>query len=118
VSLDWAEGQSPLDYKTADLWLMGTGERLILFSAAAQPQAIWRGDPSVQVEALQKFMGSSARLVGGEWLAREVPVPAAIRIAVPLMSTYNSYFRPLLGMLRSRPPAGDPAATPESPSTL
>jgi hypothetical protein len=118
VSLDWAESESPVDYKTADLWLMGTGERLILFSAAAQPQAIWRGDSSVQVEALQKFMGSSARLIGGEWLAREVSAPAAIRITVPLMSTYNSYFRPLLGMLRSRPPAGDPAATPDSPSTL
>lgn len=117
VALDWSEGQTPLGLKAADLWLIGTGDRLMLFSAAAQPQVIWRGDQRVQLEAVQKFMGSSARLIGGEWLLNDVPAPTAIRLPIPLMSTYNSYLRPLVGMLRPKP---TPDLTPiaERPSPL
>ncbi|WP_425618427.1 hypothetical protein NA78x_002132 [Anatilimnocola sp. NA78] len=118
VSLDWPEGDPPLNTKAADLWLLGTGERLLLFSAAAQPQVLWRGDHLVQIEAVQKLMTSSGKLIGGEWLLPDVPAPTAIRLPVPLMNTYNSYFRPLLGMLRTRPQARAEVEATERPSTL
>ncbi|QDU27603.1 hypothetical protein ETAA8_26910 [Anatilimnocola aggregata] len=118
VTLEWPDGQMPLDLKSVDLWLLGTADRLILFSATATPQVLWSGDHLVQIESVQKFMASSCKLTGGDWLLSEVPAPLAIRLPVPLMNTSSSYFRPLFGMLRTRPQSRDEVESPERPSTL
>lgn len=100
VQLEWPEGNQPLEVKSDELWLLGTGDRLILFTAGAKPQVVWRGDSQVQAVAVQKKLWTTCQLTGGEWLLTEVPQPAALRLPLPLMTTYNNYLRPLLGTLR------------------
>ncbi len=100
VSLEWPEGKPPLEVKQSDLWLLGTADRLLLFATGAQPQLLWRGDSQVQIEAVKTYLSTTCRLTGGEWLLRDVPPPTALRLPLPLMTTYNNYLRPLLGMLR------------------
>jgi hypothetical protein len=104
VQLEWPEGKPPLEIKNGELWLLGTADRLLLFTAGAHPQVLWRGDSQVQTSAVQKNLWTACQLTGGEWLLTDVPNPSAIRLPLPLMTTYNNYMKPLLGMLR-------PAAT-------
>lgn len=108
VQLEWPEAAQsagknpapPIDVKSGQLWLLGTADRLLLFSAGAEPQVLWRGDPQVQATSVQKNLWTTCQLAGGEWLVAEVPKPTAIRLPLPLMTTYNNYLKPLLGMLR------------------
>jgi hypothetical protein len=103
VQLEWPEGKPPLAIKQDDLWLLGTADRLLLFIAGVQPQVLWRGDPQVQATAIQKNLWTACQLSGGEWLVPDVPRPMSIRLPLPLMSTYNNYLKPLVGMLRRSP---------------
>jgi hypothetical protein len=105
VQLEWPEGKPPLELKSDELWLLGTGERLLLFVAGTQPQVLWRGDSQVQAAAVQKNLWTTCQLTGGEWLVPDVPSPIAIRLPLPLMTTYNNYLRPLVGMLRPISPS-------------
>lgn len=100
VALDWPGDKPPLEIRPSDLWLLGTSEKLVLFLAGAQPQLLWRGDSQVQLESVQKFLQSSCRLIGGEWLVPDVPAPQAIRLPLPLMTTYSNFVKPIQGMLR------------------
>lgn len=113
VQLDWPEGKSPLEVKNGELWLLGTADRLLLFTAGAQPQVLWRGDARVQTSAVQKNLWTACLLTGGDWLLTDVKAPTAIRLPLPLMTTYNNYLKPLLGMIR---PTTTASATP-GPST-
>jgi hypothetical protein len=109
VALEWPDGQMPLTVKQHDLWLLGTAERLVLFATGPQPHVIWRGDANVRVETTKTYLATTCRLLGGEWLMADVPSPGGIRLPLPLMSTYQNYLKPLLGMLRSgngQPPIG------------
>ncbi len=105
VHLEWPAGTPPLSIKSDDLWLLGTGERLLLFVAGTQPQVLWRGDSQVQTSAVQKNLWTTCQLTGGEWLLPDVPAPQSIRLPLPLMTTYNNYLRPLMGMLRPVSPS-------------
>lgn len=100
VALEWPGDKPPLEIKTGELWLLGTADRLLLFTAGAKPQLLWRGDGQVQVESVQKYLQTTCRLTGGEWLVADVPAPAAIRLPLPLMTTYNNYVKPIQGMSR------------------
>jgi hypothetical protein len=106
VTLEWPGEKPPVEIKAGELWLLGTADKLLLFTAGTQPQLLWRGDSQVQTEAVQKYLQTTCRLIGGEWLVPEVPAPTAIRLPLPLMTTYNNYLRPLLGMLRRTPATG------------
>jgi len=104
VQLEWPEDKLPVALKQDELWLLGTAERLLLFTAGVHPQVLWRGNPQVQATAAQKKMWTACQLSGGEWLVADVPQPQALRLPLPLMSTYNNYLKPLLGMLRRSAP--------------
>lgn len=106
VQLEWPDAKPPLEIKNGELWLLGTADRLILFTAGAHPQVLWRGDSQVQTSAVQKNLWTACQLSGGEWLLTDVPRPSAIRLPLPLMTTYNNYLKPLLGMLRPSPAPG------------
>ncbi|MEX2174669.1 MAG: hypothetical protein WD872_09930 [Pirellulaceae bacterium] len=97
ISLDWPEGVKP-ELPAGGLWLLGVGQRLILFSAGEQPQVVWRGDATARAEQARNLLATSCRVTGGEWLASR-PAPLALRVPTSLMSTYNAYFRPLAAML-------------------
>ena len=97
ATLDWPDGVKPPDY-SGGLWLIGVGQRLVLFTAGEQPKVLWRGDASVHAEQSRHLLLTSCRLTGGSWLA-EAPSPLAIRIPTGLVSTYAKFFRPLLAVL-------------------
>jgi hypothetical protein len=111
VALEWPENQTPITVKQQDLWLLGTADRLILFVVGAQPQVLWRGDARVQAEPVKTYLSTSCKLSGGEWVLPDVPAPSAIKLPLPLMSTYQNYLKPLLGMLR--PSAGQAGSVAE-----
>lgn len=79
------------------LWLLGAGQRLVLFAPGPQPRVLWRGDPAVRAEQGRNLLVSHCRLQGGQWLA--AGQVEAIRIPAGLMHSYAAYFRPLLAML-------------------
>jgi hypothetical protein len=114
IALEWADGKTPLTVKQQDLWLLGTAERLVLFAAGPQPHVLWRGDAQVTVETVKTYLTTTGKLSGGEWLMPEVPAPSAIKLPLPLMSTYQSYLKPLLGMLR--PGNGQSPGVAEQPA--
>jgi hypothetical protein len=103
VAIDWPGDRPPVELRPSDAWLLGTSEKLVLFLVGAQPRLLWRGDSQVQLEPVQKFLQNSVRLIGGEWLVPDVPAPQAIRLPLPLMTTYNNFVKPLQGMLRRNP---------------
>jgi hypothetical protein len=100
VALEWPESaESPT--AASELWLLGAGSRLVLFSAGNLPQVLWRGDKTTSAEQVRNMLLTSCRLVGGEWLAAG-PQPLALRIPTGMMHTFASYFRPLLTLVGSR----------------
>jgi hypothetical protein len=100
VALEWPESsESPA--AASELWLLGAGSRLVLFSAGNLPQVLWRGDKTTSAEQVRNMLLTSCRLVGGEWLAAG-PQPLALRIPTGMMHTFASYFRPLLTLVGSR----------------
>jgi hypothetical protein len=100
VLLEWPEGEPPGRDDRAGLWLLGAGQRLVVFSAGDEPKVLWRGEAkSVRAEQSRNLLMTSCRLTGGEWLAGGA-APSAIRIPTGLVSTYAGWFGPLLAMVQ------------------
>ena len=82
------------------LWLLGVGQRLILFVAGDQPRVVWRGMAAdVHAEQVRQVLLSQCRLTGGKWELNGAGEGIAIRVPSGLMSGFGIYFRPLLEML-------------------
>jgi len=108
IALDWPDGVKPAEFP-AGLWLLGVGQRLVLFTAGDQPKVVWRGNTSVHAEPTRHLLLTSCRLTGGTWLT-DGQSPLAMRIPTGLVSTYTAFFRPLLAMVAS------PASPSPSPA--
>ena len=109
VKLDWPDDSAGPPAMEGELWLIGVGNRLLLFTASAQPRVIWRGRTGdVRMETTRQLWGTSCRLTGGEWQLPSVVKPEAIRLTATLIAGYGPYFEPLLNMLR-RPTGTRPA---------
>ena len=104
VTLDWPEGAQPIEYP-AGLWLLGAGQRIVLFAAGEQPKVVWQASASVHADQCRNMLLTSCRVTGGEWLTGPEH-PLALRIATPLVSSYATYFRPLLAVLARQPAEG------------
>jgi hypothetical protein len=104
--LQWPDGSRPSANESDSLWLLGVGQRLILFSIGDQPRVVWRGAPgTVHAEAGRQLLATHCRLTGGQWQAPAIVQPLAIRLNGGLVANYSQFFRPLLSLL------GDPAGT-------
>jgi hypothetical protein len=111
AKLEWPEGGRSDSPEEGGLWLLGIGQRLILFAAGDQPRAIWRGTPAdVHAEQTRQLLVTSCRLTGGQWQLSGGALPLAIRLPTGLMSSYAAYFKPLLSLL------GKPAAATDEPA--
>ena len=100
AKLEWPEGTTADALSGAELWLLGAGERLLLFAAGEQPQVVWRGTTrDVHAEAVRQLLAGSCRLTGGQWQTNGQSRPLAIRLPTGLMQSYAAQFRPLLAML-------------------
>jgi hypothetical protein len=100
AKLEWPEAASHGELNGAELWLLGVGERLILFAAGERPRVVWRATAGeVHAEHTRQMLVSSCRLTGGQWLTDSEPQPLAIRLPTSLVSSYSGYFKPLFAML-------------------
>ncbi len=102
AKLEWPEGGRLEDAAPGELWLLGAGERLILFTAGEQPQVVWRGTPTdTHAEQTRQLLATGCRLTGGQWQMNGSLQPLAIRLPTGLMQSYAAQFRPLLDFLSS-----------------
>jgi len=97
ITLEWPAGLKNPPKIGGRLWLLGTGDRFLLFSPEPEPRMLWRSEgQQLHVELVRGYLTGHASLKGGQWLAdRSLPTPA-IRIAAPLVGSTTTYFRPLL----------------------
>ncbi len=97
ITLEWPEGvKNPLP-ANGRLWLLGTGNRFLLFSAEPEPKMLWRGDgQQLHVEVVRGYLTGHANLTGGHWIASRSQTNPVIHIAAPLVGSTTTYFRPLL----------------------
>jgi hypothetical protein len=108
VSLDWPEGARPVDFP-GGLWLLGVGQRLVLFTPSPQPKVVWRGDSGAHAHTSRHLWSTNCRLTGGQWLS-DGQAPPALRLSAGFLNSSASYFRPLLAMLPSSSLAAEAAA--------
>lgn len=103
AKLDWPEG-APRPSSGSELWLLGIGQRLVLFSTGEQPQVVWRGTPrDVHAEQMRQLLASQCRITGGQWQMNGAVQPLAIRLPTGMISSYAAHFRPLLSLLGAQP---------------
>ncbi len=94
-----ADNGHPAGSDSPSLWLLGAGDRLIAFAIAPQPRVVWRGTPAATAEQCRNLVVSHCRLTGGATI--DNGQPAELRIPTGLLSSYATYFRPLLAMLKT-----------------
>lgn len=104
ITLEPGAKPLPAEWEQASLWLLGAGDRLVLFTAAPQPQVVWKGElGKVELEQANRVLRNSATLRGGEWIARFEATPSLLRLSAPLLPS-PSYFKPLAEFLEAAPP--------------
>lgn len=98
VSFDWPEGCQAPEYPKGQTWLVGVGDRLVIFAVTERPVLLWRGEIGLAAERVRGYLASDLRLHGGQWLGdarMEVPI---VRVAGPLIAKHDLYFKPLLAV--------------------
>ncbi|HTN73933.1 MAG TPA: hypothetical protein VL096_01755 [Pirellulaceae bacterium] len=96
VSFDWPSGVEGPDYPKQQTWLVGLGQRLVVFSLAERPVLLWRGETALTAQRVRGYLASDIRLHGGEWLGDLRAAMPVVRVAGPLIASHDSYFKPLL----------------------
>ncbi|MFN0018181.1 MAG: OmpH family outer membrane protein [Pirellulaceae bacterium] len=100
ISLEWPAGTSPNGSRAGDLWLLGAGNRLIMFALENdEPLLYWRADGLAEFSQEKGILSSTARLRGGTWLQEFGDVKPTIRITGPMVKSIGNYFGPLLTMV-------------------
>lgn len=98
--LDWPAGNRVILRPEGGLWLLGVGQRLVLFAAGETPRVVWRGQAGVvHAETTRHMLTAGCRLTGGEWLLDADERPLAIRLRAPLVGSLQAHFAPLLATI-------------------
>ncbi len=107
VSLTWQPGGRTPRYPQNSLWLLGVGNRMVLFSVEGSPKLLWRGEGNVSADIERGYLASSCRITGGTWLADADAAPLELRVSGGVLSSAGHHFRPLLAIA-----GGATASTP------
>ena len=78
------------------LWLLGTGDEMLLLAINEQPTLLWRADRHVIAEHSRGLLRGQCRLIGGEWLNSETGIEPRLIVSTIGLGNMESYFRPLL----------------------
>lgn len=101
VQLEWSERATAPQYPRRDTYLVGVGNRLIIFAMNDRPALLWRAEAGVVAERVRSLLSTDIILRGGEWLGDvRTELPAA-RVVAPMFAKTENYFRPLLAMCGS-----------------
>jgi hypothetical protein len=99
------EPQGNLDRAHASgLWLLGAGERALVFSAnGSRPQVLWRGEPgNFEIEIMGNVLQKTATIKGGTWLLDSIPATTTLRLPCPFLASSTAWLKPLLSFVRER----------------
>ena len=100
ITLEWPAGTNGARQRHGDLWLLGVGNRLILFALEdAEPLLFWQGEGSVEVSQEKGLLSNTARLRGGKWLQNFGDAKPVIRITAPMIKSIGNYFGPLQALM-------------------
>ncbi len=95
------EEETPADAPSGeDAWLLGVGERLIVFTAEPSPRAIWKGDATVRVRKVRGYIANACELSGGEWLGDEEAASPTIVVGGSSIVKFEKFFKPILNFQR------------------
>jgi hypothetical protein len=96
VTLERPAGTDGGALPSGNLWLLGAGNRLILFSVADEiPVLLWRGEGPLEFRQEKGFLSNAARLRGGKWLQEFGDAQPVIRLTAPMVKSIGNYFGPL-----------------------
>ena len=93
ITLEWPAGTNGTGHRGSDLWLLGAGQRLILFALEDdEPLLVWRGEGKIELSQEKGVLSSTARLRGGLWLQDSSGIFPVIRITGPMVKSIGNYF--------------------------
>jgi hypothetical protein len=102
ITLEWPAGANGTSQR-GDLWLLGAGQRLILFGLEDdQPLLVWRGEGKIELNQEKGILSSTAYLRGGLWLQESSGIFPVIRITGPMVKSIGNYFGPLQAFVEER----------------
>jgi hypothetical protein len=106
VAFEWPERAEAPAFPKHQNWLVGVGNRLIVFALGERPVLLWRAEGDCTALRGRGYIGGDVKLSGGTWLGDVRTELPTLRIAGPLIASHDAYFKPLLAMCT----AGEPAA--------
>ncbi len=95
ISFEWPAGCTAPEYSKSQTWLVGVGDRLVVFAVPERPVLLWRGEATVTIERVRGYLTSDMRLHGGQWLGDARPEQPIVRVAGPIIAKPDAYFKPL-----------------------
>ena len=102
ITLEWPTGANGAGRGGSDLWLLGAGQRLVLFGLEdEEPVLVWRGEGRIEFGQEKGILSSTARIRGGLWLQDSSGIFPVIRITGPMVKSIGNYFGPLQAMVES-----------------
>jgi len=91
------EEQAPPGAPVGDTaWLLGAGDRLVLFTASPTPRAIWKAGGNVNTRKVRGYITNACEMTGGEWIAAPDTGPPTLVIAGSSITSFEKFFKPLL----------------------
>ncbi len=103
ITLEWPAGANGTRQRGGDLWLLGAGQRLILFALEDdEPLLVWRGEGKIELSQERGILSSTARLRGGLWLQDSSGIFPVIRITGPMVKSIGNYFGLLQAFVEER----------------
>ncbi len=83
---------------SGEYWLTGRSDELWLIEIGANSRIVWKSDSSVTAQAKRNYLSTTCQITGGLWLDGEtfVKKPWNIELAAGMLSSFQSYFGPLL----------------------
>lgn len=104
VAFEWPEGTEAPAFPKHQNWLVGVGNRLIVFALVERPVLLWRCEGDCTALQVRGYLGGDVKLSGGTWLGDVRTESPKLRIAGPLIAGYDAYFKPLLAMCNAETP--------------
>jgi hypothetical protein len=102
ITLEWPAGANGVSERGGDFWLLGAGQRLVLFAVEdKEPVLVWRGEGRLELSQEKGILSSTARIRGGLWLRETSGIFPVMRISGPMVKSIGNYFGPLQEMVES-----------------
>jgi hypothetical protein len=83
-------------------WLVGVGNRLVVFTMGDTPQLLWEGDRNIKAEYARGYVKGSCQLNGGRWLYESITSTPRLLLKGTLIGSSKRHFNPLTSFCSQR----------------